>query len=156
MLFPFKYTIFCSRTFRNRQKVAKTLPEIFSGTQQNIEIKQKRPSCMSSETEYKDKSWCSSLIANYSFLLPSPLRSGISLQIRREKSFSYHSAGFWWSSCSWPLGEVNCFEKATVSEHLNASLLNHIQDTNFITFWALYRWTSKRHFYIVFQFSSEA
>lgn len=49
-----------------------------------------------------------------------------------------------------------CFEKATDSEHLNASLLNHIQDTNFISFWVLYRWTSKHHFYIVFQFSSEA
>lgn len=80
------------------------------------------------------------LKANSSFLHPSLLRSmGLPLQIRREKSFSYHSAGFWWSSCSWPLGEVNCVEKATVSEHLNASLLNHIQDTNFISFWVLYR-----------------
>lgn len=107
-----------------------------------------------------DKKWLQHsqrfLVEHNSILKSSRKGWVISLQIRREKSFSYHSAGFWWSSCSWPLGEVNCFEKATVSEHLDASLLNHIQDTNSVSFWALYRWTSKRHFYIVFQFSSEA
>lgn len=75
MLFSFKYTIFCSRTFRNRQKVATTFPEIFSGTQQHIEVKQERLSCLSSETECKERSCCFSLVANSSFLLPPPLRS---------------------------------------------------------------------------------
>lgn len=80
------------------------------------------------------------VLANSSFLLLFLLRSmGYVFQTRNEKTLSSHSAGFWLPSCPWPLGEFNYFGKATVSEHLHASLLNHIQDTNFISFLAVYR-----------------